>query len=239
METQNNAFAALMAMHPWPDPAGISGVEPFTWALDGGGRHLVDAVIAARPSGVLVEIGSFMGGAARRWLTLFSDLRCVCIDPWRSNLVDYVARLDKVDWAVKSYGGDAIQHYASLLTAHGPLRVVQNNLAEFRDRCILVQMGVPEAFRRLVEVGLQPDIVFLDAMKRREEFEGADTAFPDAIMTGDDWRWKHDSGDFPVQRFATELGVRRGGTLYADRATFVLAEGRHGLSLDPKYIFIP
>lgn len=232
-------FNSLLAMHPWPDQPGLAGVEPFTWALDGGGRHLIDTVIAARPSGILVEIGSFMGGAARRWLSMYPDLRCVCIDPWRPNLIDYVARLDKVDWAVKSYGVDAIRHYAVLLAAHGPLRVVQNNLAEFRNRCIMVRLGVPEAFGHLAEAGLQPDIVFLDAMKQREEFEGADAAFPDAIITGDDWSWKDQNGDYPVQRFAAELAAHRGGALYVDSATFVLAEARHGLSVDPAYVFRP
>lgn len=235
--TRTDNFEHLMTLYPWPDEPGIAGVEPFTWALDGGGRHLIDAVIATHPSGILVEIGSFMGGATRRWLTEFPDLKCICVDPWRPNLIDYVARLDKVDWAVKSYGAEAIRHYASLLAAHGPVRVVQNNLAEFRDRCILVQMGVPEAFSRLAEAGLQPNIVFLDAMKRREEFDGADAAFPDAIITGDDWKWKNETGDLPIQLFAAELAARRGGTLYADRATFVLAEDRHGLSLDQAFVF--
>lgn len=237
MENRNDSFARLMALHPWPDSPRLQGVEPFTWALDGGGRHLIDDVIATRPDAVLVEIGSFMGGAARRWLSKFPELRCVCIDPWGSNLIDYVARLQKVDWAVKSYGIEAIRHYAELLEAHGPLRVVQNNLAEFRQRCIMIQMGVPEAFGCFAEASLQPDIVFLDAMKRREEFEDADAAFPDAILTGDDWSWKDETGNYPVRRFAYELAMRRGGTLYAHRATFVLAEDRHRLALDSTFIF--
>lgn len=232
------ALQHLGSLHGWPEQASIAGVEPFTWALDGGGRQLIDAVISAKPTAVLVEIGSFMGGAARRWLSQFPDLRCICIDPWRPNLVDYVARLDKVEWAAKSYGVDTIRYYAELLREHGPLRVVQNNLAEFQERCFLVQMGVPEAFEELAALGLHPDIVFLDAMKRREEFEGADTAFPDAIICGDDWSWKDDCGNYPVRRFAADLAARRRGRVFADRATFVIDEPRHGLVFDKKYEFV-
>lgn len=137
-------FNWLMEQNPWPKPARIPGVEPFTWSLDGGGRHLIDTVINSRPSGILVEIGSFMGGAARQWLSSFPSLRCICIDTWRSNIVDYVARLDQAEWAVNSYGLDTIRNYAQLLKNHGPLRIVQNNLADFKDRCILVQRVFPK-----------------------------------------------------------------------------------------------
>jgi hypothetical protein len=145
--------------------------------------------------------------------------------------------LEKIDWAVKSYGLETIRHYAALLAAHGPLRVVQNNLAEFRNRCILIQMGVPEAFNHLNEAGLHPDIVFLDAMKRREEFEGAEAAFPDAILCGDDWSWKDEAGDYPVRRFAAELAARRSGLIYSHRATFVILEPRHSIVLDHSYLY--
>lgn len=236
MNLRSKPFDRLMALHPWPNEPDIRDVEPFTWMLDGGGRHLVDAVIAARSPCLLIEIGSFMGGATRRWLGKFPDLRCVCVDPWGPNLVEYVARLDQVEWAVNSYGVDALRHYAKLLKKYGPMRVVQNNLAEFRDRCVLLQMGVPEAFIYMADVaGVKPDIVFLDAMKRQEEFVGADAAFPDTLVCGDDWSWKDKSGDFPVRRFASEVATRRVGRIFADRATFVITEPRHKLALDEKY----
>lgn len=230
-----DGFQALLAAHLWPAKPEIDGVEPFTWALDGGGRHLIDAVIQARPDGLMLEIGSFMAGAPRAWMLANPDLRCICVDPWGQNLVAYVARLEGVEWAVRDYGVDAIRHYAAVLATHGPLPVVRNNLAAFKDRCVLVQKGVPEAFDHLLQHGTKPDMVFLDAMKRREEFEGADKAFPDAIICGDDWSWKDADGSQPVQVYAKELAKRRNATIYAHRATFVISEPRHGLQMNEQY----
>lgn len=69
-------------------------------------------------------------------------------------------------------------------------------------------------------------------MKKREEFEGAEAAFPNAILCGDDWSWKDAGGDYPVRRFAQGIAEKRQATIFASRATFVVAEPGHGLMFD-------
>jgi len=234
---ENNGFGRVAARWPWPENSELLDVAPFTWSLDGGGRGLIDAVIACRPSGVLVEIGSFMGGAARAWLQTFPELRCICVDPWGDNLVQYVHNLTNVDWAVQSYGVEQLQTHARALGEHGPMAVVRNNLREFRDRCVLVQAGVPEVFEMLGECQLRPDIVFLDALKRQDEFIGTHESFPDAIVTGDDWSWRSPTGELPVREYAAMVAKQRKARIYASRATFVISELRHGLVLDDKHLF--
>lgn len=234
------AFAHLRAEHPWPSSPGITGAEPFTWSLDGGGRHLMHALIAQRPKAVLAEFGSFMGGSAIAFLESSPTLQCVLCDPWGDNLVTYVNGLVDTPWAIKAYGVESLATYGALLRAHGPVAVVRNNLARFRDRCIMIQQGMPGAFGTLKAAGLAPDIVYLDAMKRRDEFWGAHEAFPDAIFTGDDWSWKTPAtGVCEVREYVVEVARARNAKIYADRMTFIVSEPRHGLEFDEKYLYLP
>ncbi len=238
--SDERSFGNLLSLWPWPDDSLIEGLEPFQWALDGGGRHLLQTVFDAHPAALVVELGSFMGGAPRAWLSRNPRLKCICVDPWGDNLVAYVKNLVNVDWAVKSYGIDTLTRYGAILEQYGPMRVVRNNLVEFRDRCVLLRNTVPEVFDDLRRAGVKPDIVFIDAMKRREEFIGAHEAFPEAIITGDDWSWKNQAdGTYPVRAAVAELAKLRNAEIYATGATFVLSEPRHGLKLDSKYRYSP
>lgn len=237
MEARIDGFGSLLTMHPWPDPPGLVGVDPFTWALDGGGSHLMEVLLAARPpDAVLAEFGSFMGGSAIRFMEASPTLRCVLCDPWGDNLVTYVTGLADMPWALTAYGRERLLRYGQLLREYGPLPVVRNNLARFRDRCVMIQKGMPYAFGTLIESGLSPDIVYLDAMKRRDEFWGAHEAFPDAIITGDDWSWKDPkSENFDVRDYVSEVAQARGAMIYADRMTFVVVEPHHKLQFDEKF----
>ncbi len=235
--TQSSGFANVAARWPWPEASSLADVEPFTWSLDGGGRELIASVIDGHPSGVLLEIGSFMGGAVRAWMQAYPDLRCVCVDPWGGNIANYTRNLMNVEWALQAYGVERLETYAEALEAHGTMAIVQNNLHEFKDRCVLVRAGVPEVFDMLEENNFQPDIVFLDAMKRKEEFVGVHERYPNAIITGDDWSWKSPEGEFPVREYAALIARRRSAKVYAHRATFVLSEERHSLSMDENFLF--
>jgi hypothetical protein len=102
----------------------------------------------------------------------------------------------------------------------------------------MIQQGIPEAFETLIINGLRPNVVYLDARKKREEFWGLHKAFPDAIITGDDWSWKNpESGRFEVREYVSEVAQARGGTIYADKATFIIGEKRHNHTFEDKYKF--
>lgn len=236
MNSNSGAFSNLLVNFPWPEQATIESVAPFTWSLDGGGRHLMEALLAQRPNAVLVEFGSFMGGSAIQFMEACPALRCVLCDPWGDNLTTYVTELVDKDWALGAYGAERLLHYGQLLRDHGVLSVVRNNLARYRDRCVLIQQGMPKAFETLIDNALSPDIVYLDAMKRREEFWGAHETFPGAIITGDDWSWRDPkTGHFEVRKYVTEVALARGALVYADRMTFVVSEPQHSLYFDEKY----
>ena len=231
MTTQPEPFHRLMALNQWPEQPHMNEVAPFTWSLDGGGKDLIDIVISSRPSSLLLEVGSFLGGSAARWLGAFPELRMICIDPWPATITDYVASLFTKDWAVNAYTLPLLHQYHATLLDYGPLAVTRNNLRCYSDRCVLLQAEAPQVFEELCSIRLNPDIVYLDASKTRNEFLAAHQAFPDAIITGDDWSWRAASGQFDVRKHVHELAEMRSARVYAHRQTFVIAEDRHGLVL--------
>lgn len=236
--TDHDSFDRLLAMFPWPSDSDIPDAKPFVWALDGGGRHLMDAVIASRPDAVLVEFGTFMGGSAIRFMESSPTLRCVLVDPWGDYLVTYVNGLIDTPWAISAYGAERLAAYGALLRRYGTIRVVRNNLARYRSRCIMIQQGIPGAFNTLKDAELNPDIIYLDATKRRDDFWGVHEAFPNAIYTGDDWSWKnHATGTSEVREYVMEVARAREAKVYADSMTFVISEPRHGLILDDRFLY--
>jgi len=229
-------FQLLLRQHPWPRTRSLPHVEPFAWSLDGGGRHLIHSIIESRPNGTLLEIGSFMGGSALQFLRVSQYLRLVLCDPWTYHLTLYVNDLLHKKWAQEAYGLISLHHYAQLMNQYEPFLLAQNNLYEFRDRCVLIKQPVPRAYWTCVVAGLNPDIVYIDAMKQRHEFWDAHHAFPDAILCGDDWSWRRQRSDRkPVRDYVQEIAAERKATVYADRMTFVISEERHGIAFDPSY----
>ncbi|WP_024275761.1 hypothetical protein [Hyphomicrobium sp. 802] len=88
-------------------------------------------------------------------------------------------------------------------------------------------------------LGVEPDIVFIDALKHREDYIEAHEQFPNAIITGDDWSWgKRKDGTYPIRPFVEEVAKARNATIYAAGATFVVVEPRHGLNFEEKYRYV-
>lgn len=232
-------FADALQRWPWPEDCTLPDVSPFTFTLDGGGRHLIQTVLQNRTNSIFAEFGTFMGGAARTWLSNNIGLRYVCVDPWGDDITDYVKSLSNVDWAARAYKTSYLEEIAELLSRYGPLRLVQNNLASFKDRCVLIRGRIPAAYSEMRSAGLVPDIIYIDALKRHEDFVEAHKIFPNAIITGDDWNWGIQAdGAYPIRPYVEEIARERNGQIYADRATFVISEPRHELQFDDKWRYM-
>ncbi len=87
---------------------------------------------------------------------------------------------------------------------------------EYRDRLIPVRGSSPEVIYDIANLGIQPDLVYLDADKSGREIEICHKLFPAAVITGDDWwwgmdrRWRVDEGypiRKPVKAFSKENDV--------------------------------
>lgn len=184
---------------------------------------------------LMIEFGSFMGGSALEWLSANENMNLICVDPWPDSLATYVNNLQSTGWALQLFGLERLRDYTAILERHGALKVVQNNLWDCRGRLALVQAHAPAIYPILAP--LQPDLIFIDMLKKREEFIESHVSFPDAIIAGDDWTWADATGRLPVQDFVVEVAALRGGVIYADLQTFVIAEPRHSLVFDEKYLY--
>ncbi|TCT04003.1 hypothetical protein [Aquabacter spiritensis] len=216
----------IKAAYPWPAERPLSADDAFSFSLDGGGRDiLTQAFDQLRPS-LMIEIGSLLGGSALQWLIKNPKMHLVCVDPWADTMYNYIKTMVGAPWAV-NYGDENLIRYASLLQKYGTLPVVQNNLWDYRDRVTLIRSRIQECD---VVSSLRPDMVFIDAMKERDEFDFVNTVFPDAMVCGDDWNWIDKNGKKVIQMYAQDVANSRGGEVYAKAATFLIDEPRFGLS---------
>ena len=218
-------FAGAMARFPWPDHPSLEAVEPFTWHL-GGGLGLFTEILSRHPEAIVLEVCTFMGGATRTWLSKYSALRCLCVSNWDDKLVDYVRKLKATSWAIDAVGEEQLEQYAKLLEQHGAINIVQNNLAEFSERCILVPLSEQKAFTELASLDLRPDVIILHR-PRKALLQSAHEYFPNAILTGGDWNWGKEE-DYPVRQAAQDIADRRGGRIETRGSLFVISEPRHG-----------
>lgn len=235
----SNAEALQTLRADWPPPSGdMPGLdEQFDWSLDGGGRHLMDTIFHSRTVRLVLEVGSFMGGSALRWLRSDPDIVVVCCDHCPDNQEHYIRSLVDKPWAMRRWRAETLLRYAGIVERYGMQKVLSANLSAFASRAIVVRKTAPWAYDYLAKIGLEPDVIFVDAGKERRNYWPAHEKFPQAIITGDDWNWRDPEGNVPVPSFACEIAKARSGQIYADQSTFVLNEPRLGLQFDDKFAY--
>ena len=210
---------ALRRDNPWPElPA---EVEPFYVSIDGGGRHLVIDAIREHGVTLMVEVGCGLCGSTRQWLDASPDLTVIGVDPWDMNWSTYVRK--GAEEGHPSFA--ALEDPAMLADAierYGNYCLALNNIRDERDRFIPVRQRSPEALHYLKGLGIQPQLIYIDALKTDEDLWVAHDLYPRAILCGDDWNWWDEDGRLRmrehVERFADEKGFN------------IDAEGRPGFS---------
>jgi len=206
----DTALARLRELHPWPPQH--PDVPPVPWVMDYGGRGLITNLIATRGTRVIVEIGAFVGGSVRQWLTTSPDVTVVAIDPW-----------PQIKGPNAFYDTHPVgkRHAAQLREPDGLYHAFLANLHEDRQRVIPVRGAGQRMLPALHAVGLRPDLIFLDADKQANELAICDALFPEAIVCGDDWLWCDGQG-FPSQRPIRESARRRGRILKCVSNTWLI-----------------
>ncbi len=214
---------ALRRDNPWPElPA---GVEPFYLSLDGGGRHLVINLIREHGVTLMLEIGCFFCGSARQWLDSSPDLEVIGVDPWDFNFSTYVRQ--KAEEGHPSFAAledpfalaDTIQRYGNYCLA-------LNNIRDERDRFIPVRQRSPEALHYLQRRGIQPQLIYIDALKSDEDLWVAHDLFPRSILCGDDWNWPDENGRFRMREHVEHFADEKSFTIEAVGQTWILHTGR-------------
>jgi hypothetical protein len=210
----------LKAENPWPNITALDGCPAFPWSLDGGGRELVvDLIRRYRPK-VFLEAGVFLGGSALLWLEhSHEEMVLLAGDSWSGYTEEWVYAMarDPAPWIADV---DHVRTLEAPLRAHGIFKVALHNLRAYRHRVIPLRMTIG-ALYSYVKGFVEPEIVYIDAGKHRDDYRLAHETFPNAILCGDDWEWQDDAGE-GIRAFVYEVAYLRGCDVIADRATWVL-----------------
>jgi hypothetical protein len=213
---------ALRRDNPWPElPAGI---EPFYLSLDAGGRHLVIDVIRDHGVTLMLEIGCFLCGSTRQWLDSSPDLEVIGVDPWDGNWSTYVRKHTEEGNPIFTALEDPLA-LAETLQRYGNYCVALNNIRDERDRFIPVRRRSPKALHYLRTRGIQPQLIYIDALKSEEDLSVAHELFPRAILCGDDWNWSDENGRFRMREHVERFAGEKGFTVEAEGATWLLPPG--------------
>lgn len=205
------SLETLRQQYPWPDNR--PDFAPVQWSLDGGGRWLVQEKLRRPEFNLVLEIGSFLGGSIHDWLSVSPDIHVVAVDPWPETcgVAQYAREQGKGEEVAKQ-----------LERPDGFYQTFLANFWELRDRVIPVRGYSPAVLHELAELRLRPDLIYLDSDKVGGEIELCHKLFPGAVMTGDDWGWKGESGDFPIRQPVTDFCETRNRFLKVEGATWVI-----------------
>jgi hypothetical protein len=180
---------------PFPTPsAGKTALPPEP----PNGRDLIEDLIRERGASVLLEIGSFLGGSTLRWLRASPDLVVVAVDPWADGWAgDYLA------------GRGYPDQRDGLNAANGLFEMFLRNVRPFSERVVPVRAASPMVLDELAQLGLRPDLVFIDAAKLTGDLVTASELWPEAILTGDDWGFEGDDSTGPMRDVVLRFAQRR------------------------------
>jgi predicted O-methyltransferase YrrM len=231
MQDEQLAGRTDLLRRTFPAPAERPAFKPFRWALDGGGRELIEDVLHSQDVRLMLEIGVLYGGSALRWLEQKRDLILVGLDPWEfdqaqatywwSNRVAYgLSNLDTM-------GMDDDEFLRQLLAEDAGYLTTVSNVWEYRDRFIPVRGRSPEMLYKFGELDISFDAIYFDSDKELDDLEVCRQLFPAAILCGDDWWWSREGEPdrYPVQEAVFDFAAKHGLKVTAERASWVLSDG--------------
>jgi hypothetical protein len=214
-----SGMKALRRDNPWPHIP--EGLEPFYFALDGGGRDIITSFIQRHKVKLLVEIGSFLCGSTRMWLDAYPELEVIAVDPWEGNWAPYLQTLlqnyPRLFQHVKDPEAiiNQVHEYGNYINA-------LNNLRGYEHRVIPIRRYSPEALQYLRRRYISPGMIYIDAFKSADDLYVANELFPTAILSGDDWTWPNSKGEFQMRENVKEFAAAKGFVPYAQAQTWIL-----------------
>ena len=205
---QADRLARARERFPWPIHR--PDVPPIDWTLDYGGRKLVTNCIRKPSARIVVEVGCFLGGSVRTWLKASPNVHVIAIDAWQWN--------DPVPALLKLASPEIL---AQLRAPDGFYETFLSNLWTERARVIPMRRRSPDALHELAELGVTPDVVYLDADKKGRELEIIHELFPNAWIAGDDWFWGREQG-YPARQPIRDFCRRHGFHLRTHKMTWII-----------------
>jgi len=159
----------LASRYPWPDKQpGDQGVKTvFGWLHELTREALASQLNAS--TRLVVELGTWLGKSTRFILGHAPDARIVCIDHWE--------------------GSPEIRQHHGHLFGEPVYKAFLHHNWDLRARIIPVRLASVDGVRECRH--LKPDLVYVDAAHDAEsvkrDVEACATAWPDAVLVGDDW----------------------------------------------------
>jgi hypothetical protein len=213
--------------NPWPD-FGYGEVEPFYLPLDGGGRggrEIVLDVIKERKIELMVEIGCFLCGSTLQWLRASENLTVIGCDPWDSNWAAYIENMAQDPLRARTVYHLTDEQIATIvrnIRRHGNFQTAMNNVRLYKDRFIPVRRRSPEVLTYLHERGIEPQLIYIDADKKRDDLDVVRKLFPNAVLCGDDWLWPDETGRMVMQEHVKDFAAEHGYEVRSARQTWLL-----------------
>ncbi|MFN3214185.1 MAG: hypothetical protein ACE37M_13860 [Henriciella sp.] len=200
----------------------IEGIAPYRYTLDGGGRHAVQQLIDENNAKLLLEVGVYLGGSCYEWLGHSDELHVIGVDTWSDayNARADLTRYREINTSCFRYIDD-IDAFIESTVEHGFYASALANLSVFGDRFHPYRGHAPEALFEIRDLGVEPDIIYIDSAKDRINLNAAYECFPNAKLCGDDWTWGASLGH-PMQEAVNGFAEENGFKVRASGATWVL-----------------
>ena len=167
-----SAVHKLKTTHAFPKQKPSVAYDLHGWLGDG--NQLLLKKYISNGTKLVFEFGSWLGLSANHILGLkanMEDFKIVCVDTWEG------------DWSIKQtdkYNDRLQKLYDTFLV----------NMWSHRKKVIPVKMDGREAMKMLYDMGLRPDLIYLDMDHSYESAKGDLQLlmhyFPDTIILGDD-----------------------------------------------------
>lgn len=213
--------------NPWPKFT-YGEIEPFHLPLDDGGRagrELITDIIKARRIDLMLEIGCFLCGSTQQWLRASQKLTVIGADPWDRNWAGYVRQLS-VDplqaRMVFHLSEEQIAKVIQDLRRFGNFAVAMNNVRLYKDRFIPVRQKSPEVLQYLCDREIIPQLIYMNADRKREDLDVAHKLFPAAILCGDGWLASDETGESRVRKQVKAFAAQHGYEVRDARQTWLL-----------------
>lgn len=200
-------------------------VYPFLFAMEGGGKELVDVEIRrsleTKGACKVLEVGLFLGYSAKRWLALDNRVRLVGVDIFErnENVFSYYI-FQNIIWATRQFQAIDTQKFLASYALNGQFLTFCRNLEGYIEK-MSIYKGNFNSLGDLIE-SEHPDIdvIFLDADKSRALLDLCQAKFPGAVLCGDDWTWAGPNKDFPMRMAVNGFCVDNGFTVVSSGATW-------------------
>lgn len=199
----------LRTLHPWPNRRPALNACNHTWHNNG--RDLIDRLIVERGIKLILEIGTFLGHSALRWLAVAgAESTVICVDP-------FLADLDVAQWGWGELAGKNL-YYAFLA-----------NCWEHRHQLIPIRGYSPRALLPVHFLGVQPELIYIDGghyyKDVLQDLETCHRYWPHAVLCGDDWRYdKHRLPPASVQEAVQDFARANNLCINVDWNTWALTE---------------